>query len=175
MPLRCAGYRTDWVPLSAGGRGRPRGSALLALAVLGLALLPAPAARADTVEQFLAGFVEDFDNLDWPRFRARFSDDATVFFPPAYGAARATGRAETDPAWLLTFDAIRAASGRSAPPYMHLQPQNLLVQDWSGGAVVTFTLGGGAAPLNRRTIVLQPVGDSFVIVHLHGSTLPPAR
>jgi hypothetical protein len=144
------------------------------LFVICLALLPSRA-MAETVQQFIAGFVQDFDNLDWPRFRARFSDDSTVFFPPAYGAARATGRAETDPAWLRTFESIRAASGVSAPPYMQLQPRDLLVQDWPGGAVVTFTLGGGAAPLNRRTLVLRPEGDSFVIVHLHGSTLLPAK
>ena len=53
-----------------------------ALVLLLLALLPSRV-MAETVQQFMAGFVEDFNNFDWRRFRARFSDDATVFFPPA--------------------------------------------------------------------------------------------
>ena len=76
------------------------------------------------------------------------------------------------PGWRRSTPSVR---DRARPcPYMHLQPHNLLVQGRPGTAVVTLTLGGGAAPLNRCTIVLRPVGNSFAIVHLHGFTLPPA-
>ncbi|WP_426954844.1 nuclear transport factor 2 family protein [Muricoccus radiodurans] len=149
----------------------------LAAAALLVALhAPARADRTQEIRDFLAGFVTDFENLDWPRFRARFTDDHTVFFPPAYGAARATGRAETDPAWLRTFEALRAANAaRTEPPFWRLSPQDLLVQEMPDGAVVTFTLGGGAGPLNRRTLVLARTEAGWRIVHLHGSTLPPNR
>ena len=152
---------------------------VLAAVVLAAALSTTSSTGARAQEaalpDFLAGFVADFENLDWARFRARFADDSTVFFPPQYGAARATGRAETDPAWLRTFDAIRAASGRTGAPYMRLLPADLLVQEMPGAAVVTFTLGGGAAPLGRRTLVLRRGEDGWRIVHLHGSTIPPVR
>ena len=148
------------------------------LLVLGLLAGPCGTARAEAdaaLPDFIAGFVADFENLDWARFRARFSEDSTVFFPPQYGALRATGRAETDPAWLRTFEAIRAASGRAEAPFMRLLPRDLLVQEMAGAAVVTFTLGGGAAPLGRRTLVLRRDADGWRIVHLHGSTIPPPR
>ena len=143
------------------------------LLVASLVLAPLATARCESVQDFVAGFVTDFDNLDWDRFRKRFSDDSTIFFPPQYGVSLAAGRDATDAAWHRTFEAIRAASKASAPPFMRLEPHGLVIQQWPGGAVATFTLGGGAAPLNRRTLVLRPNGDSFVIVHLHGSTLPP--
>lgn len=147
-----------------------------ALALLLALHLPARADTAAEVADFLAAFTTDFEALDWPRFRARFTDDHTVFFPPAYGATRATGRAETDPAWQATFAAIRAANAaRTEPPYWRLNARDLLVQEIPGGAVATFHFGGGGAPLNRRTLVLARTAEGWRIVHLHGSTLPPAR
>ena len=147
--------------------------ALVTASCLMAAALSAPApASAEDLQTFVAGFITDFDNLDWPRFRARFSDDSTVFLPPQYGAALSAGRAETDAAWQRVFASIKAASKASAPPYMRLDPRDVHIQQWPGGAVVTFVLGGGDAPLNRRTLVLRQMGSSFEIVHLHGSTIP---
>ncbi|WP_376088995.1 nuclear transport factor 2 family protein [Roseomonas sp. CCTCC AB2023176] len=148
---------------------------LLGLAVAAGVAGPAAAQSEAALNDFLTGFLADFENLDWQRFRARFSDDSTVFFPPQYGAARATGRAETDPAWLRTFEVIRSGSGRTAAPFMRLLPQDLLVQEMPGAAVVTFALGGGVAPLGRRTLVLRREAEGWRIVHLHGSTIPPGR
>jgi ketosteroid isomerase-like protein len=123
------------------------------------------------IATFLAGFLEDFNNLDWPRFRARFSDASTVFFPQHYRAGRAMGRDETDAAWGAVFAAIRTASGKSAAPYMRLEPQELIVQEFGDTAIVTFTLRGGpGAAIGRRSLVLAKDGDGWKIAHLHGST-----
>ncbi len=117
------------------------------------------------------GFIEDFNNLDWPSFRARFCDDATVFFPQQYRAGRAAGRVETDAAWGAVFGSLRAASGKTAPPFMHLQPQELVVQKLSGAAIATFTLQSGTAgTIGRRTLVLTETAGGWKIAHLHGST-----
>ena len=123
------------------------------------------------IAAFLAGFLEDFNNLDWPRFRARFSDESTVFFPQQYRADGAAGRAETDAAWGLVFDAIRAASGKAAAPFMQLQPQDLRVQGLGDAAIATFILRGGpGAAIGRRSLVLAKDSEGWKIAHLHGST-----
>ena len=152
---------------------------LLAAVALTAPLAAGSTAQAEDVGQFVQGFTADFENLDWERFRARFSDDSTVFFPPQYGAPLAAGRAETDPAWERVFASIKAASKASAPPYWKLVPHGLQIMEWPGGALVTFTLGGGEAPLNRRTLVLRQktgaAAGSWEIVHLHGSTIPKSN
>jgi ketosteroid isomerase-like protein len=127
----------------------------------------APAA----ITEFLMGFIEDFNNLDWPSFRARFCDDATIFFPQQYRVGRAAGRVETDAAWGSVFESLRAASGRTAPPFMNLKPQEIVVQKLSAAAIATFTLQSGAGgTIGRRTLVLTETADGWKIAHLHGST-----
>jgi ketosteroid isomerase-like protein len=128
-------------------------------------------AAPSAITEFLTGFIEDFNNLDWPSFRARFCDDATVFFPQQYRVGRATGRLETDAAWNAVFGSLRAASGKTAPPFMHLQPQEIVVQELSGAAIATFTLQSGASgTVGRRSLVLTETVDGWRIAHLHGST-----
>jgi ketosteroid isomerase-like protein len=122
------------------------------------------------ITAFLAGFMEDFNNLDWPNFRARFLDDATVFFPQRYRALRTAGRAETDAAWDAVFTSIRAASGKTAPPFMQLRPQELVVQEFAGAAIATFILRDSKdGTVGRPSIVLAETGDGWKIAHLHGS------
>jgi hypothetical protein len=89
------------------------------------------------ITTFLVGFIEDFNNLDWPSFRARFRDDATIFFPQQYQVRRAAGRVDTDAAWDAVFGSIRAASGKTGPPFMHLRPQEIVVQELAGSAIAT--------------------------------------
>lgn len=125
------------------------------------------------IEAFLKGFIDDFERLDWPSFRARFAEDSSVFFPPRFGVALAAGRSQTDTLWESVFTRIRAGSGRRAPPFMRLQPLDLKVQRWGGCAVVTFTLTGGpgaGAAVDRRTLVLHDTPQGWRIAHLHGST-----
>jgi len=122
------------------------------------------------IATFLASFIDDFNNLNWPRFRARFRNDATVFFPQQYQVHRAAGREETDAAWGTVFKAIRAASGKDAPPFMRLDPQEVIVQALPGAAIVTFTLQDRArGTIGRRTMVLVETDDGWRIVHLHAS------
>lgn len=128
-------------------------------------------AAPSAITEFLNGFIEDFNNLDWPSFRDRFRDDATVFFPQQYRAGRAAGRVETDAAWGAVFGSLRAASGKTAPPFMNLQPQEIVVQELAGAAIATFTLQSGAAgTLGRRTLILAKAAEGWKIAHLHGST-----
>lgn len=136
---------------------------------------PAPDASPShsDIEAFLKGFIDDFERLDWPRFRARFTEDSSIFFPPRFGVALAAGRTQTDPLWESVFTRIRAGSGRAAAPFMRLRPIDLKVQRWGGCAVVTFTLTGGpgaGAAVDRRTLVLQHTPQGWLIAHLHGST-----
>jgi ketosteroid isomerase-like protein len=123
------------------------------------------------ITAFLVGFIEDFNNLDWPSFRARFRDDATIFFPQQYQVRRAAGRVETDAAWDAVFRSIRAASGKTAPPFMQLRPQEIVVQELAGAVIATFILQSATdGTVGRRSLVLAETADGWKIAHLHGST-----
>jgi ketosteroid isomerase-like protein len=124
------------------------------------------------LKQTLASFLIAFDNLDWPSFRKFFAPDATVFHPAAPNLKRIDSPEEVEKAWLGVFARIRKTSGRTAPPYMNLQPQDLKVQMLSGDvALVTFHLTEGNV-LSRRTIVFRRDPGGWKIVHLHASNLP---
>ena len=127
---------------------------------------PKPAASESEVRAALAQFIHAFDNLDWDGFRSAFDDDATVFYPRAF-PARATGRAEFEKTFKQVFEQIR--NGRTAPPYMDIQPKNLHLQLFGNLAIATFHLDDRPGFLNRRTIVLQKEATGWKIVHLHAS------
>lgn len=140
----------------------------------GLAAQPA-ATTPDGVDAALQEFLAAFDALDLPRFVATFADDAVMFHPPAPPPrtfpTRIAGHAEIERTFRVVFDQIRAASGRTAPPFQNLQPQDLLIQRFDGVAVVTFHLGTEKAR-GRRTLVLRQMAGRWRIVHLHASTFP---
>jgi len=120
------------------------------------------------IADFLASFVSTFNNLEWERFRALFTDDATVFFPGGYRGRRAEGRAEVEAAFRDVFARWRARS--SGPPYLHIRPLDVHVQRYGEVAVVTFHLEEEEG-LNRRTLVLRHVtGEGWRIAHLHASS-----
>jgi len=57
------------------------------------------------------------------------------------GARRIAGF-QAEAAWRQIFAASRQRSGRSAPPYQNIQPQDLLIEMvGDSAAVVTFHLG----------------------------------
>ena len=115
----------------------------------------------------LARFVTAFDNLDWDAFRLSFEDDATVFYPRAI-PARAHGRPEFEHSFKTVFEQIRG--GRTSPPYMDIQPKDLLVQDVGDSiAIVTFHLTDRPGFLNRRTMVWHRTHGVWRIAHLHAS------
>jgi hypothetical protein len=88
------------------------------------------------IEQALLVFVTAFDNLDWATFRTCFSNDASVFYPTPQIAKRIDSAADFNQAWLAVFDAIKKASGRTAPPYMDLVPRDLRIDLLSPGVAI---------------------------------------
>ena len=119
------------------------------------------------IERVIRDFLVAFSNRDFAVFVPYFSEDATVFFPPSAAAplGRVQGRTEIERTFKTIFDAYPPRSNRPQTP---LAPQDLLIQELDGNAVVTFELGSETAR-QRRTLVLKRVGDDWKIVHLHGS------
>jgi ketosteroid isomerase-like protein len=125
------------------------------------------------VRAALAQFIHFFENLDWQGFQSAFDDDATVFYPRAF-PERATGRAEFEKTFKIVFEQIRG--GKTAPPYVHIEPRALALQMLGDTAIATFHLDDRAGFLNRRTLVLHKTAAGWKIVHLHASEVAlPAR
>jgi ketosteroid isomerase-like protein len=118
------------------------------------------------VRDALARFIYVFDNLDWEAFRLAFDDNATVFYPRAF-PERANGRAEFERTFKAVFQQIR--DGKTAAPYMDIQPKDMKVQMFGDCAIATFHLDERPGLLNRRTIVLTKTNAGWKIVHLHAS------
>ena len=137
----------------------------LALSVPGVADAK-PTPQKD-VERVIGDFLVAFSNRDFAVFVPYFSEDATVFFPPSAAAplGRVRGRSEIERTFKTIFDAYPPRTTRAPAP---IAPQDLLIQEFDGHAVVTFQLGSETAR-QRRTFVLKRIGDEWKIVHLHGS------
>ena len=149
---------------------------LIASVLLILCQIPALSQRPGrsedvTIERALTGFLDAFNNLDWPAFRAHFSDTPSIFHPVPILARRIDSSSEFEKAWLAVFERIKKSSGRVTPPYMTLSPQDLRIDRLSDDvALVTFHLVDNKV-LSRRTLVLKKYGDDWKIVHLHASNL----
>jgi ketosteroid isomerase-like protein len=127
------------------------------------------------VQATVENFIHAFDNLDWEAFRLAFDDNATVFYPRAF-PERANGRAEFEKTFKVVFQQIR--SGKTAAPYMDIQPKDIKVQMLGDSAIVSFHLDDRPGLLNRRTIVLTKTNAGWKIVQLHASevsTTTPLR
>jgi len=172
------------------GMHRPRTGvrvAVLAM-ILGSTTLPARLAAQTTERQNVAStrrarddsvavavalrrFLTAFENLDWPPFRAAFSDSATIFHPAPEMAERVEGPRGIDSTFQRVFADIRTHSS-GGPPYHRLSPTDLRIQPLSPGLVlVTFQLRN-AERLARRTIVFRKEGSDWRILHLHASNIP---
>jgi ketosteroid isomerase-like protein len=121
------------------------------------------------VRNALSHFIRAFDDLDWDAFRFSFADDATVFYPRGV-PERASGRAEFEKTFKVVFEQIR--NGKSAGPYMDIQPRGLKIQLFGGVAIATFHLDDRVVFIYRRTIVLSRSKAGWRIVHLHASDVP---
>lgn len=121
--------------------------------------------ETQAVRKAAESFIEALNNLEWERFRKSFVDEATVFFP-AEVPGRANGRGEVEAGFKTMFDEGRKQGG--GPPYLHVEPKDLMIQMAGSAAVMTFHLErpGGLA---RRTIVWQKRGGKWLILHLHAS------
>ena len=118
---------------------------------------------------FATAFLHAFESLDLARVGACFADDASVFFPAPEPPARVSGRAAIVQRFEQVFAGIRAASGRSAPPWHELAPVDLQARALGpDAALVTFELRN-AQRLARRTLVLRRQADGWRILHLHAS------
>lgn len=131
---------------------------------------PANDPREAEIRKFLSDFIQSFNNLDWEKFRNYFDDQATVIHPALF-ARRLDGRIEFEKAWLAVFEQIRTESGKSARPYMHLEPKDIETQTLGEVAVVTFHLERSATSIGRRTLVLRKTPAGWKVVHLHASNV----
>ena len=142
--------------------------ALIVAVALGSAGGPRAQANSQKdIERVIQDFLVAFGNRDFGVFVPYFSEDATVFFPPSAAAplGRVQGRSEIERTFKKVFDAYPPRTGRPPTP---IAPQDLLIQELDGYAVVTFQLGSETAR-QRRTFVLKRFGDAWKIVHMHGS------
>jgi ketosteroid isomerase-like protein len=148
--------------------------ALLALLLPSVFAQSQPRPVESEVKDALAKFIRAFDDLDWEGFRLAFDDNATVFYPRAV-PERANGRAQFENTLKTVFEQIR--SGKTAAPYMDIQPKEMRIQLFGDVAIATFHLDDREGFLNRRTIVLNKTGMGWKIVHLHASevSLPEIR
>ena len=140
---------------------------VVALALSALAVGHGQPNPQKDIERVIRDFLIAFGNRDYAVFVPYFSEDATVFFPPSTAAplGRVQGRLEIERTFKTIFDAYPPRSNRPPTP---IAPQDLLIQEFEGHAVVTFLLGSETAR-QRRTLVLRRVGAEWKIVHLHGS------
>lgn len=122
------------------------------------------------VQEFVASFVQAFDNLDFPKFRDCFAEDASVFYPEFF-PRRVEGERQLNESWRKVFDNIRAQSGKSKAPYMNLMPVDIQMQMLPNVAIVTFHLEHAGTAVGRRTLVLRKSSRGWQIVHLHASNV----
>jgi ketosteroid isomerase-like protein len=153
--------------------------------LLSLAFPAAGQDRQAEVREATSKFLTAFNNLDWEGFRRCWESTAsmfgaTVMFPPLRGittasSARRVSGSEAEAVWRQVFSAVRERSGRIAPPYQNIQPQDLAI-DMVGdsAAVATFHLGDDKR-ISRRTLVWKNTSGGWKIVHLHASAIDVAQ
>jgi ketosteroid isomerase-like protein len=125
----------------------------------------------EAIEWMLSVYLDTLNNADFDAFRRFFVDDATAFSPWAEFADRATGRERVMDAFRPAFARWRATL--PGPPYLHIVPEDLHIQQVDDVAIVTFHARDEPS-LGRRTLVLRRGPDGWKIVHLHASYLMPA-
>lgn len=113
-------------------------------------------------------FLRVFDNLDWERFAACWSSDPTAFFPG--DDARLDGRAAVLTRFRTIFDRMPLHS--SGPPYLHLKPRHIRVDQHGGAGLVTFTLGEPPEPIALRSLVFVREAGAWKLAHVHATKLP---
>jgi ketosteroid isomerase-like protein len=151
---------------------------LLLLIALSILLMPSVNAQKSTaptkdsveVKKTVDGFLDAFSNLRWEEFRSYFANDVQMFFPPsAKTRTRANNKMEVERIFKNVFE--NARKGKTGPPYLTIQPNDLRIQIIEGVAIVTFHLLDPGA-FGRRTVVLTRDGTGeWKIVHIHASAI----
>lgn len=150
-------------------------AALLALLLCLACAVPSQAA-APGARQALDQFIDAFNNLDWPRFSAALDDEVTVFnpdIPEAPGLHRLDGRAQVEEGFRKVFEATRSQA--AGPPYLHIVPRELRIQQYGDVALASFEFQRDGASYGRRTIVFRHRLDGWKIVHIHASNVGKAN
>lgn len=111
-------------------------------------------------------FVNDFNNLNWDNFHANFAESVTVFLD-SDTLTLVQGRSGVEQLFKGLFDNVR--SQVKGPQYLHIQPQNLVVQMLDQTAIVSFHMIRGKYII-RRSFVWQKIKNNWLIAHLHGSS-----
>jgi len=113
-------------------------------------------------------FVVAFNNLDWPTFRASFTEDVTIFNPFWKQASRIEGQQEAEAFWLTIFPEF---DDPKSTRKLQINPKDLKIQLYGQTAIVTFNLGDGVNKISRRTLVMVNKDSSWKIAHLHASSI----
>jgi hypothetical protein len=144
-----------------------------ALALTALRIAHAQPNPQKDIERVIRDFLVAFSNRDYAAFVRYFAEDATVFFPPSAAAplGRVQGRSEIERTFKTIFDAYPPRSNRPPTP---IAPQDLLIQESDGHAVVTFQLGSETAR-QRRTLVLRRIGTNGRSCTFMDRRLPTSR
>jgi len=145
----------------------------VALALLFVAACASVPVRPDP-STALTSFVSAMINADADALAAIFAEDATVFMPFDSAPRRIEGREEIRKAFAPLFEQVRKSA--SAPPYMKLEPRDVMTQRIGEDvAILTFHLGDAAATaptmFSRRTLVVRFENGRWVVEHLHASNL----
>ncbi|HEX9985787.1 MAG TPA: nuclear transport factor 2 family protein [Thermoanaerobaculia bacterium] len=129
------------------------------VAVLLLLTAACASVPRETPEDVARAFVAAIERSDADAMLPLFADDATAFFPVNDIPFRADGKPEIE----KTFRRLFSNSGGHV---VRLPIENLRVQ----GRTVTFEIRNPNVT-SRRTLVLEPRGGRWLIVHFHGSNI----
>ncbi|OFV80656.1 MAG: hypothetical protein A2Y78_06415 [Acidobacteria bacterium RBG_13_68_16] len=125
-------------------------------------------ADEEAVGKVVDGFIASLNAADVNLFISFFAPDATLFFPLSSLPLRLEDRQQIATAFSAFFEAVRRR--HPEPPYMTMIPVGTRVQFLGNVSVVTFHLKGEEA-VSRRTLVLEKRSGTWLIVHLHASSL----
>ena len=132
----------------------------------------------EQIEKTLAGFIRDFNDLDLDKVSTYFAEDATIF-PRVVMSGGDAGDIDLShylreegpgPDSSMREFARERKAGTSGPPYMKLEPRDVMIQLHGEVAVVTFHLLVRHR-LSRRTLVLLRRDAAWKIIHLHASNV----
>jgi SnoaL-like domain len=99
--------------------------------------------------------------------RCQFSQHTEHRLTPSID--RQDGRQQVEESFRSMFETTRKQS--SGPPYLHIEPSNVLVQMQGEAAPVTFEFDRSNGSLGRRTIVFCRRRGVWKIVHIHASNV----